>query len=1269
MLKHPSANHARGARTDQNPSHQRTAGRRADGEQPHHTPSAAKIAIPLLALLATLAFSAPAFAISPWWHLTSGARPAYLNPLASGPQDEVQKLTVSATSGSYDLESGEHSALVPYNATPEEVQAAVEHSGVLTRFGADRVEVSASPSGEGGAERSYMITYTGAEADLYVASPEVGRPPAIEALRGGRAEASITQVTEGGPGNDEIVVTATNLGDADLNVTSEPVTITDTLPNGLHAIAIKGRTGTGTETCSLESLACTFSGIVPAYGSIEIVITVTAAGASSGELNRVSVSGGGAQGVSIGRPITVSDSEPPAGVEDYEMASEEEGGALDTQAGSHPFQLTTTLTLNQLFDPSKHHNGELLTKPVEQAKDLNFRLPPGLVGDTTPIPRCTLGQFLHEINFHREDECTPQTAVGVAQVTVIEPGLIGLQTYVEPLFNLEPAVGEPARFGFFVQGLTPVILDTSVRTGGDYGVTVSVNNITQIVSFLSSQVTFWGVPGDSRHDISRGWACIADDGGREEGDAPCAALGEHKPPPLLALPTSCTGPLVTSIETDSWQHEGSFQSFPTNEPLPSLDGCNELPFSPSISVAPDGEAGSTPSGLTVDVHVPQDVSLNPEGLSEADVKDTTVALPVGVALNPAAADGLQACSDTPEPGRPEGQIALNSTEAVDCPEASKVGTVKIKTPLLPNALEGSAYLAAQNENPFGSLVALYVVAQDPVSGVLVKLAGEVVPDPVTGQLVSTFKNTPQLPFDDFELKFFGGSRAPLVTPAACAAYTTTSTIAPWSGSASSSPSSTFNIISGPNGSRCQSPPPFVPSLTAYTTSIQAGGFTPFTMTMSREDGSQNLQAIQLHMPAGLSGLLAGVKLCGEPQADAGTCGAESEIGETIVSVGLGGDPFSVTGGKVFITGPYDGAPFGLSIVNPAKAGPYDLEKGTPCDCVVVRARIEVDPHTAALTITSDDSGPYKIPTILDGIPLQIQHVNVTVNRPGFTINPTNCNPMAITGTMSSTEGASSPLSVPFQVTNCGTLAFAPKFAVSTSGKTSKAYGASLTAKLSYPTAAQGTQANISRVKVDLPKQLPSRLTTLQKACTSAQFEANPANCPAASKIGYATVTTPLLPVALNGPAIFVSHGGEAFPSLTMVLQGYGVTIDLVGATFISKTGITSTTFKTVPDTPFNTFTLTLSEGKYSALAANGNLCTSKLAMPTEFVAQNGLKINQSTPIAVTGCAKAKKLTRTQQLTKALKACKKKSKDKRATCEKQVRKQYGPAKGAKKRKQH
>jgi hypothetical protein len=1022
-------------------------------------------------------------------------------------------------------------------------------------------------------------------------------------------------------GEGTIVAFAENLGDAP--AAHEGLTVTDRLPVGVVPQSVEfflspysaGKASAGflceiagqEVTCSLPERIMATVPFEP-YDDLEMRISVKLEGASPGVENEISVSGAEAPSASLKRPLQIGSAQPSLGASDYELTPENADGSVDTQAGSHPFQLTSTLALSQTADPGH---------PAALVKDLHFNLPPGLIGNPTPVPQCTPLQFSTLVGSWPvlTNSCPENTAVGAAAITFDEPTikLVGLETVAEPVFNLTPSVGEPARFGFMVASV-PVILDTSVRTGGDYGVTVTVNNISELVNFIASRVTFWGTPGDPRHDGSRGWGCIRGGEYARSGlTTPCVRLNQTKPPPFLALPTSCTGQLQTSVEMDSWSQQGAFTEPFAAMGEPALDGCNRLPFSSSISVVPDGPAGSTPTGLTVGLHVPQEEALNPSGLAPADVKDTTVTLPAGVALNPAAADGLLACS--------EEQVALDSHTVPSCPEASKVATVEIESPLLPHPLVGEVYLAAQEANPFGSLVALYLVAQDPVSGVLVKLAGEVKPDPVTGQLVSTFLHTPQLPFEDLKLHFFGGSRAPLGTPAFCGSYTTTASIAPWSGNETVSPSSTFDITTGPNGSPCADPLPFSPSLTGGSTNIQAGAFTPFTTTMSRGDGTQSLRGIQLHMPPGLSGLLTGVKLCGEAQGNAGTCGPESEIGETIVSVGVGGTPFSVKGGKVFITGPYEGAPFGLSIVNPAKAGPYDLEKQTACDCVVVRARIEVDPVTAALTVTTDNSGPYKIPTILDGIPLEIQHVNVTINRPGFTFNPTDCDRLAITGSLSSTEGATASLNVPFQVTNCATLGFKPGFKVSTSGKTSRPSGASLAVKLTYPKAAFGSQANIRSVKVDLPKQLPSRLTTLQKACTASQFEANPAGCPSASIVGHASAVTPLIPVPLSGPAYFVSYGGAKFPELVIALQGYGVSLDLHGETFINKAGITSSTFKTVPDAPVGSFELTLPQGKYSALAANGNLCKSALKMPTLFVAQNGAVIKRSTPITVTGCAK------------------------------------------------
>ena len=423
-------------------------------------------------------------------------------------------------------------------------------------------------------------------------------------------------------------------------------------------------------------------------------------------------------------------------------------------------------------------------------------------------------------------------------------------------------------------------------------------------------------------------------------------------------------------------------------------------------------------------------------------------------------------------------------------------------------------------------------------------------------------------------------------------------------------------------------------MTAGATTDQAGGYTDFSLLLQRQDGQQRIAGLQFKAPQGLAGMISKVPLCPEPQADAGTCPAASQIGHAVVGAGPGPYPFYIpqTGAPaaaVYLTGPYEGAPFGLSIVTPVIAGPFDL--GTN----VVRAKIEVDPHTAQITVTTDTSGPHSIPTILDGIPTDIRSIDTVIDKPGFMFNPTSCNPMTFTGTATSTTGATAPLSSRFQVGSCQALKFKPDFKVTTQGKTSKADGASLAAKIVYPTTPLGnnqasSQSNIASVKVDLPKQLPSRLTTLQKACTNAQFEANPAGCPAASLVGHATVITPILPVPLTGPAYFVSHGGEAFPSLIVVLQGDGVTVDLVGTTFISKAGITSSTFKSTPDVPFSSFELVLPEGKYSALTSNlpvkdhYSFCGQKLAMPTAFVGQNGAVIHESTLVSVSGCGKAKK---------------------------------------------
>jgi hypothetical protein len=1088
-------------------------------------------------------------------------------------------------------------------------------------------------------------------------------------------------------GENTIVVTVSNLGDSD---TSGEASILDRLPTGLKAISVSGLSGAGgtlncptpTELSKGAPLSCALTGALPPYEQVELRIAVEVLnGATTGELNEATITGGGAPSVSITRPITIG-GEPTFGIEDYELANEEEGGAPDTQAGSHPFQQTTTLTLDQ--------TGGTRPTSVGLVKDLSFRWPPGLIGNPTPIPRCTLAQFgtLVQEKGAKVNACPPQTAVGVAAVLIDEPKIVGILHEVVPLFNLEPGPGEPARLGFYVPGgNVPVLVDPTVRSGEDYGVTIGVHNVSQDAGFLSSEVTVWGVPGEASHDSVRGWGCLAARGGGQHL-LPCTPLEDAHPTSFLSVPSSCTGPLESIVEGDSWAQPGAFTE-PIVAQLPALHGCNRLPFSPSIRLTPDQTAASSPTGLGVDVHVPQEESLNASGLAEADPRDITVAFPEGVAVNPAGGDGLQACpeglvgftgfNEQLAPGSRTATFTGKLPEPFEpgvnfCGNASKIGTVTIRTPILPNPIEGDVYLASQNENPFGSLLAVYIVAEDPVSGVLVKLAGEVHLTE-TGQVVSTFENSPQAPFEDAEFHFFGGERAPMATPARCGAYTGTAAFTPWSSSEPVDSSSTFDITSGPNGSPCPGASlPFSPSLTAGPTSNDAASFSPLTTTIGRQDGQQNIQSVQLHMPAGLEGLLTTVKLCPEAQANEGTCGSESLIGETTVSAGVGSDPVSVKGGKVYITEKYQGAPFGLSIVNPVKAGPFDLEHDTSnpnqqpsCDCLVVRAKIEVDPRTADLTITTDPSGPHAIPHLIDGVPAQIKKVNVTINRDHFTFNGTSCNPLSLTGTITSDENASASLSVPFQLANCALLKFTPTVQASSPSNTSKADGVSLSVKVAYPTGALGSQAWVEETKFDIPKQFPARLTTLQKACLASVFEANPASCPPAALIGHVVVHTPVLPVPLAGPVYFVSYGGAKFPEAVFVLQGYGITVDLHGETFIDKkTGITSATFRNTPDVPFDNIEVTIPSGPNSEFAANlptsanGSLCGQKLAIPTFFKAQNGLEIHQSTPIAITGCHA--RPTNAQRLATALKAChKRKNKAKRAACEAAAHRKYRSAK--------
>ena len=1057
-------------------------------------------------------------------------------------------------------------------------------------------------------------------------------------------------------GEAMITDTASNIGDANVAGENETVTFTDRLPAGMEVTEIraipsepprpKQQFHVSCSAAGVNPVKCTFKEALAPYEYVQLRIRVrtlypSVPSASQTE-NEFSVEGGEAPTASpLVSQLKVNGQSTDFGLEKYELTAENEDFTPDTQAGSHPFQMTTTLNLNAGFE--HEHNiadNELLpSAPGALLKNLNVKLPPGLLGNANVIGNPNAVQQCSEANFGANEPgernaCPADTAIGVATVTVNDPIAIFYITKVVPVFNLRPAPGEPARFGFIIRH-APVILDTSVRTGEDYGATVSVHYSSQAVQVLGSTVTFWGVPGDPRHDNVRGWACLF---GRENG-TPCVSQKTAEPSPFLLLPTTC-GSLSSSVSGDAWNpgvlegegkpstFEGTFESPPQD----ALSGCEGLPFNPSLAVRTDTHAASTPTGMTLEVSMPQESTLKAGQLAEADVHSTTVELPEGLQTSAGAANGLETCQDFQagfeHPDTDTGPTLQGDLEdqhftsfAAACPDAAKLGTVDVTTPLLPEHLTGSLYLAEQNTNPFASPLVIYLIAEEKTSKVLVKLAGEVEINPSTGRLITRFKNTPQTPFSNLTAHLFNTERASQATPAFCGSYPASASFSPWSGAAAQRQSDPkdFEITSGPKGEPCPGATlPFAPGFHAGATNGNAGEYSPFELTINRPDGQQALESIDVRLPEGMAAKIASLTPCPAAVVEAlptlsqskPACAPESLIGKTITSSGLGGAPVTLAG-ELFLTEGVDGAPFGLLAVTHAAAGPFDL------GYVSVLSTITIDQTTAAVTVKSINP----IPKILKGVPVQLKQINVAVDRPEFQFNPTSCAAASISGGLSGWEGASNAVSYPFATSNCARLPFAPKLTATVQGNASKANGTTFAVTVESPGIGQ---ANIHKVDLTLPEALPSRLTTIQKACLEVVFNANPAACDEGSVIGEGIVHTPVLKSPLRGPAYLVSHGGAAFPDVEFVLQGERITLVLDGKTDIKK-GITYSRFETTPDAPFTKFESIFPAGPHSALTANVpesenfNLCKHTLTMPTEITAHNGAFLGQTTPIQLLGC--------------------------------------------------
>jgi hypothetical protein len=834
-------------------------------------------------------------------------------------------------------------------------------------------------------------------------------------------------------------------------------------------------------------------------------------------------------------------------------------------------------------------------------REVVVKLPPGVVGDVSNVPKCPRSLFTAALGAGPSGHgCPADTQVGEAILDLSVAPLAGNDTpanYTAGVFNVQPGPGEPALLGIqtaidFVGVAIPIYL--TAQANDDYAITATTFNQENPVAanLLGATVTLWGVPGGhTRQDgVSKDYSGIIED---------VEQIGPEPPSqrrPFTDNPTSCTNTPFTRLEVDTVEEANVFTQAVATAPEPT--DCASVPFAPTIKAEPDTNQAGAPAGLNFELTVPQ--SNTAEGRGTAELEKAVVTLPQGMTVSPSAASKLlEGCTDE--------QFAAGADSPAQCPAASVIGEDEVESPLvLSGPLKGKVYLGQplSTDPTSGKMFRIFQELQG--FGLDIKLQGSVVANPETGQLTATFPEIPELPFQTFKLHFNGGPNSVLVNPPTCGPHTTTTQLYPYSDpTVQATPSSTFETSYDGNGAACPSTLPFAPSASVSTASSQAGASSPLTVSFARGDGTQPLGRIDAKLPDGLLGYVSKVPLCQAAEATAGTCPAESRIGTVITSAGAGSDPLTVQG-SVYLARGSDGYPFMLSVVVPAVAGPYNLGN------VVVPVWLQVNSDGSITAVSG------ALPSILDGIPLDIRSVSMTLDRPGFTFNPTSCAALSLTGSASSLSGTVALISAPFQATGCSALPFAPSFTVATKGSTSKANGASLTVRIAQKTG----EADIHSVHVELPLQLPSRLTTLQKACTEAQFNSNPAGCPSGAIVGTATADTPALSSPLTGPAVLVSHGGAAFPGMEIILQGEGVTVILDGQTDIKK-GITSSTFASVPDVPISGFELTLPEGPYSLLSPYGTLCTSKLSMPTTIVGQNGTIINQTTRIAVTGCPKPK----------------------------------------------
>jgi hypothetical protein len=925
------------------------------------------------------------------------------------------------------------------------------------------------------------------------------------------------------------------------------------------------------------------------------------------------------------------------GITGFDGGTFDSGGDPAMGAGSHPY------TANASFSFSTQLASNGFEFSTDDLKDVVTELPPGVLANPQGLSACTQAEVAINFDIGGATNCPVESQVGTATIAFNgpngSPGNPDLGT-VPAVYNMQTGPGTPALLAFNILGGI-VQVYAKVRTGDDYGATVIAKNAPQ--SFPISGVDFrvWGVPADSGHDSERKAL------GCPNG---CASPDAAHPKPFFTLPTSCIGPgpnnsLQTSLDVTGWQGgeaSASFLSHGSGGPgdFLGITDCNALdypatgPRAPTLQARPTTNVADAPSGLDVDLHIPQ--NEDPNSTAEAHLKDTTVTLPEGLTVNPSGANGLDACSEADfgyTSTDPDGTIHT-TPEAATCPDSAKLGTVEVDSPLLDHPLKDDAnggraavYIAKPFDNPFDSLLALYITIDDPQTGVVVKLAGKVETSN-TGQLTATFENNPQLPFEHFLLHFKSGAHGALRTPPVCGNYETTSSLTPWSAPDSgppATPSDPWSITQGPNGGACAgsaSEQPNSPSLDAGTVSPIAASYTPGVVTLRRDDGSQQFKTVTLSPPPGLLAKLAGVPACSDAQiaqaqgrnqpGDGATeqvdpsCPAASQVGTVNVAAGAGPAPYNAQG-KVYMGGPYQGAPLSFVIVTPAVAGPFDL------GVVVVQTALHIDPATAQITAVSDP-----IPDVLDGIPLDVRTAAIKLDRDRFIRTGTSCDPQAFSGSLLSTLDQTAPLSQRFQLAECTGLGFKPSLKLSLKGGTKRNGHPAFTSVLTE----RGGDANLGKVQVTLPPTMQLDQSHIQAPCTRPQFAAN--QCPAASVIGTAVATSPLVDYQLSGP-VYLRTGNNPLPDIVLALKGPAsqpIEIDTVGKVDTVHARL-RTTIDTLPDAPVSSATISLLGGRKGLLVNNTNLCAKKNNATVQLDGKNN-KTADSNPKVAVKCPKPHK---------------------------------------------